>query len=363
MRLLLLIVSLLFTCAAKSLSQSFSLYLIGDCGEDMQPGPALQLLEFYLNKEDEHSAVIFLGDNSYPKGLFPPGSKKREESELKLHTQLDRVKQFFGSAVMIPGNHDWKKSNWGGLKQVQEEEKFVHYYWSDTSFHISNKKHCFLPQAGFPGPASLLLDSTLKIRLIAFDAQWWLQRQWFHKAGKEEGKSYKKMSDEFFIKLRSVMNEAESNHEQVILASHHPLLTAGEHGVRKTVPYILATYTPLIIFRPMGLNRLFRQDITSNSYGRLIDSLTGIINEHHNVIYVSGHDHNLQYFNGEHGNVFIVSGAGSKTNPFAKKPSSTPLWGNDDDTGFFHLKMNASGITDVKVFTPKKPDGEQVNLK
>lgn len=362
MKAISLFVVLLAFSTMNAPGQSFSLYLIGDCGEDIHPGPALQLLEQHLVKENERSAVIFLGDNSYPEGLFPEGSKMREESALKLQSQLDRLRNFRGSAIMIPGNHDWKKSKWGGLKQVQEEEKFVRYYWGDSSFQIKNKTDCFLPDAGFPGPASLLLDSTLRIRLIVYDAQWWLQRQWFHKAGKEPGKSYREMSDAFFITLRQMMNEAAMRREQIILAAHHPLMTAGGHGVRKTVPYILATYTPFIIFRPMGLNRLFRQDVTANAYRRINDSINKIISAHQQVIFVSGHDHNLQVFREDRGNVFIVSGAGSKITSFPKKPSATPLWKKDNEPGFLRLTFHPENMPVIQIFTPVLAEGQVLPL-
>src|SRR5215217_1725989 len=82
-------------------AQSFTLYLIGDAGENITPGPALQLLEFKLKNESRNSAVIFLGDNSYEQGLFPEESRHREQSELELHSQLGRLKEFRGQAYMI----------------------------------------------------------------------------------------------------------------------------------------------------------------------------------------------------------------------------------------------------------------------
>jgi len=165
------------------------------------------------------------------------------------------------------------------------------------------------------------------------------------------------LSDEFFTKMRKMVDDANSNHEQIIISSHQPLMTAGQHGVRKTALYIAATYTPLIIFRPMGLNRLFRQDITSNAYRRLVDSMLSIIQQYEHIIYVSGHDHNLQLMQDKKGNLFIVSGAGSKIEPFAKNPSSLPLWSDDSETGFFQIKFDSSGSQEIKVYTAELKDG------
>jgi hypothetical protein len=343
---------LFFLFHSTVFAQTFSLYLIGDAGDDTLPGPALQLLETKLKNESSESAIIFLGDNSYEKGIFPEGSKNYKESTLKLTAQLDRAKDYGGQVFVIPGNHDWNKSKWKGLAQIHNEEKFTRAYLSDSSFHFKNTSNCFLPKAGFPGPSSVLLDSVLKIRLIVYDAQWWLQRQWFHKAGKEDGKSYREMSDDFFSQLRKMLGDAKANQEQVIIAAHHPLMTEGHHGVRKTGIYILATYTPLIIFRPMGLNRLFRQDLTSNAYRRLADSMLDIIQQYDHIIYVSGHDHNLQVLHDEKKNLFILSGAGSRSAPFAENPSSHAFWKNDSETGFFQLVFRKGAEVELKVFTP-----------
>lgn len=358
---MLLVLELLYGVCTVS-AQSFSLYLIGDAGEDTVPGPALLLLESQLKDEDEHAAVIFLGDNCYPEGLPPVNSKQREESEMKLRSQLDRLQNFRGMAFMIPGNHDWRKSKWQGLRQVQEESAFVHSYLASSAFSIQNPSSCYLPKAGFPGPASVLVDSTLNIRIVVYDAQWWLQRQWFHAAAKEKGKSYREMSDEFFASLRDTVLHSREKHEHLILASHHPLMTAGNHGLRKNTAYILATFTPLIIFRPMGLNRLFRQDIPSNAYRRLADSVLNILALHPSAFMVAGHEHSLQVFNYRDGNTLVVSGAGSKTSAFAKKPSAFPDWKSDSSTGFFKLTFEKDMPPLLRVYTPDSPAGSHITF-
>jgi hypothetical protein len=354
-------IGLILLGSNSGFSQTFSFYLIGDAGEHRHPGPALQLLEQQLQNEDERSAVIFLGDNVYPKGVFKDGSRQRDSSVAKLFSQLDRLKNYPGQAYVIPGNHDWRKSKWGGLKQVQEQEKLVNAYLRSSAFRLENTSAFFLPRGGFPGPASVMADSALKIRLIVYDAQWWLQRQWFHRAGKEEGQSYREMSGEFFEELRRLVNQSHQSNEHLILASHHPLLTGGHHGVRKNAAYILATFTPLIIFRPMGLNRLFRQDITSNAYQRIADSVLNILALHPSAYMVAGHDHNLQVFNYRSGNTLIVSGAGSKTSSFAKNPSAHPGWMSDDATGFFKLTFAKDRSAVLRVFTPDSPSGIDIS--
>ena len=56
------------------------------------------------------------------------------------------------------------------------------------------------------------------------------------------------------------------------------------------------------------------EDINNQHYADLANRLKSIVQDKENIIFVSGHDHNLQYH--EDGNLRqIISGAGSKTDP------------------------------------------------
>lgn len=343
----------LLQLSLSTFAQEFSFYLIGDAGEDTLQGPALQLLDSLLQQENENSGVIFLGDNVYDKGLEFSHSAKRRTSEQKLLTQLHTADNFKGQFFMIPGNHDWRASKWKGLQQIREEEFFVKKYFAAPSTTIQNPASCFIPPFGFPGPTSIVLDSLLRLRLIAYDPQWWLQQQFFHKVSRKPGMSAKEMKEKFFEELRTSLSEAEKNQETVIIAGHHPLMTIGTHARLSQPLHFFTTYIPpLQIFRLMGLNRLFRQDMQSNAYRKLADSMLSIIQQHKQLIYVNGHDHNLQYFADEKRNMFITSGAGSKTEPFDPKATSKPAWKNDTDTGFFKLIFDAGGLKSIAVYTP-----------
>ena len=84
----------------------YSVYLIGDAGEPYE-NPVLTLLKKELDMAGENAAVIFLGDNIYPKGMPPEDHPLRAEAELAIDGQINAVKDFAGKKVFIPGNHDW----------------------------------------------------------------------------------------------------------------------------------------------------------------------------------------------------------------------------------------------------------------
>lgn len=77
----------------------------------------------------------------------------------------------------------------------------------------------------------------------------------------------------------------------------------------------LNNYTPIGI---LAGNRGFNQDIEQPKYKRLKTKLLAVLDQYENLVYVSGHDHNAQYY--VYGkNHFFVSGHGSKLNRFKIK--------------------------------------------
>lgn len=350
----------LFHLPFATWGQEFSLLLIGDAGENTSPGAAITLLDSTM-KTLGNSGVIFLGDNIYPRGLVKMNTVKRPDAELRLMSQLQVADHFSGQFYMIPGNHDWRSGRWLGWKQVKAEEAFVKGYFSKPGTTIKNAGTCFLPSGGLPGPSSLLLDSTLHIRLIVYDLQWWLQQQFFHKVPLAGDLSKKEMNAAFFDSLKLHLKSAAIHKETVIIAAHHPLLTIGQHAkFNEPLHFITTWIPPFQIAWLMGLNRLFRQDVTSKKYRRFADSMLQIIGQYQNIIYANGHDHNLQCFSDEKNNLFITSGAGSKTTSFDKKAQGNPVWKDDGDTGFFQLQFDAGGLKSIVAFRSQQKSGTEI---
>ena len=72
---------------AQQDSAAFQLILVGDAGSS-DTSPLRQLISQHTNHSAGPSAVIFLGDNLYPKGLPPPRSKDRKAGEQILLDQI-----------------------------------------------------------------------------------------------------------------------------------------------------------------------------------------------------------------------------------------------------------------------------------
>jgi hypothetical protein len=109
MRYLLLTASILFILFTSLFAQTtpdkplppdvpvaYTIFLIGDVGAprlDIQE-PTLALLQAQLEASDKASAVIFLGDNIYPRGLPDSAEKGRAVSEQSMLEQMKVTNHF-----------------------------------------------------------------------------------------------------------------------------------------------------------------------------------------------------------------------------------------------------------------------------
>ncbi|MEF9477817.1 hypothetical protein OWR28_09020 [Chryseobacterium sp. 1B4] len=91
------------------------------------------------------------------------------------------------------------------------------------------------------------------------------------------------------------------------------------------------------------------EDINNQHYADLANRLKSIVQDKENIIFVSGHDHNLQYH--EDGNLRqIISGAGSKTDPSTIVEKTDFSYGG---SGFAVLNFRKDESTDVEYFSTR----------
>lgn len=342
---LLIIFSFSFSAAQEIVH---SIYLIGDAGKDTVPGPALVLLGDELERNPS-SSVIFLGDNIYPAGLEgKEGNKKKRDSELKLLSQLERTENMDGYVFWVPGNHDWKAGRWQGHWLVKKEAEFVESYYTQNTKIKNDSGHVFLPKGGLPGPVIESVDEH-GYNVIAIDVQWWLQDQFFHKVPTEYGLSKRSMEKRFLNRLDSLLGKSTSDGKLTVLAAHHPMYSNGHHGAPKQpFRFILNWVPPFQLFGLIGLNRAMVQDIPQPRYKRIRNKILKVINKYQNIIYVSGHDHNLQYFKKDN-NHFLVSGSGSKRSSLSGDKYGAQFM-DDRNYGFMRLDIFEDGKVNCHVF-------------
>jgi predicted phosphodiesterase len=282
-----------------------------------------------MNHQGEAGSIIFLGDNVYPRGLPPKGHRLYAASEQRLKTQLHLLRPYQGRVIYLSGNHDWNKGRSDGYSYMLRQQDYVQSFLE--------KQNSYLPLDGCPGPVSFSLAPGL--RLIVINTQWWVQRG-IRPIGKAYGCTVETV-DEFFQQLQKLLDNHQD--EQIIIAAHHPLYSNAMHGGKFTVkqhvfPLTAAHkkfYLPLPVAGSVypAYRKYFGayEDMSHPRYRRLRKRLLKLFHKYQNIIYVAGHDHNLQYFLVK-GNHYIVSGSGSKT-AFVKKGGRAAF--THEHKGFF----------------------------
>ncbi len=290
----------------------YVIYLVGDAGDLHADDPIGNILTSQMSAHPAGaSSLIFLGDNIYSFGMPLPEAPDRRAKEVIIENQMNLAKGYEGNTFFIPGNHDWNKSKEGGLDALRREEEYVENYFGG--------KNAFRPDNGCPGPVEIELTDSLV--LVIIDSEWWLSK-YETASGAKDGCSID--TREEFVNLLYERIAANSGRE-VLLVAHHPVITNGEHGghfgfqdhifpLRKIKNYL---YIPLPVIgsiypvsRMSGVSRQDTPNKIFKTYKSVIDSS---FNLHPRLIYASGHEHNLQFFNSG-GIRQVISGAGSKIN-------------------------------------------------
>lgn len=292
------------------------LILIGDAGDNSRPDtPILQALAWWAWRRPERTAVVFLGDNVYPRGLRPGNA----QDSLRLHHQLQVFSPRPGvtppRGIFVPGNHDWYTSASGAiaLAQIREEARRV----ESVGSHMR-----FLPRNGCPGPDTVTVG---RVRLIAMDTHWWVRAalppelqelETFCASGGDTTRAWRAAGAQFIERERLgplpwfhfdlgvQLDLAKGAGLDAVLVSHHPLTVHGSHGSRWTVRERSGEASRAPMKRPF-LHRFARrvhateQDLADSLYRETIGALTGLLRVGPQpFIYAAGHDHLMEVIDG-----------------------------------------------------------------
>ncbi|MFK7749881.1 MAG: metallophosphoesterase [Kordia sp.] len=273
-----------------------SFYLIGDAGNSPlgEKAIALKMMEKELQKAAKNSTAIFLGDNIYPAGLPKKSNKKRAFAAHQLDAQTSIVKDFKGQTIFIPGNHDWYSK---GLEGLKRQEKYIENILG---------KNTFLPENGCPIEKIHVSDD---IELILIDTQWYITNWDKHPTINDDCEI--KTRTKFLEEFSSLVKKARG--KTTIVALHHPIYTNGSHGGQYTFKSHLSPVPVLgslknLIRTTSGVANV---DVSNKRYQELRKRIITLAQENDKVIFVSGHEHSLQYIV-EDNLRQIVSGSGAK---------------------------------------------------
>jgi len=312
----------------KEISHTF--YLIGDAGNSElgSSSSALQFFKDELKRVSENSTAIFLGDNIYPKGLPKKGDENRAFAEHQLNIQTDAVKDFKGNAIFIPGNHDWYSN---GLKGLKRQEKYIEEILG---------KNSFLPENGCPIEK---VDINDDIVIIVIDSEWYLTDWDKHPTINDDCEI--RTRTKFFEELEGLIKKARG--KTTLIAMHHPMFTNGPHGGQysfgshmKPLP-VLGTLKN-VLRKTTGVSPA---DLQNQKYNTFKKRVVTLAQENEKVIFVSGHEHSLQYLVKDN-LPQIISGSGSKNTATRNVNGHF----SSSDAGFARLDVFKDGSSIVRFY-------------
>jgi hypothetical protein len=331
MKSLLLALSFCFFLLNNTFSQelekpTFSLFLVGDAGEDDTTEATLRDLGIKLHETENSSAVIFLGDNCYRNamyGILPTEVKGYDGSRItraRIISQLNILDNYRGSAYFIPGNHDW----WNytnlrlGKKALSGEEHFIEDHLKNSS--LKNRENTFIPDNGNPGPVYREFNDG-KTRVIFIDSY----RLILEEGGKKKDTL---LLNTFYRNLKNMLAEGSAKKQKIVVVAHHPIHAKGKHALP------LAAWETLV-------RRLADANTNYPPYNRMATHLDSLLKEQHHpdIYYVAGHEHSLEYFFNDSLH-YLVSGAGSKVDQVDYKETVNEneyfIW---NEEGFFEIQF------------------------
>jgi len=320
--------------------------LIGDAGQLTNGRHPVVDAVRNLIKLDKKTSIFFLGDNVYEFGLPDDQAKTYEGYRAVLDTQLSIADGTPAKVYMIPGNHDWRNGGADGYNAVIREQLYVDL--------VLNKKNVkFYPEDGCPGPIEVDLGNN--VVMILFDSQWWLHP--YDKPGIESDCSIK-TKDQLVAQIADIA--ARNSKKLIILGCHHPFKSNGVHGGLFTLKQHIFPFTDIFksAFIPLPVlgsvypiaRSVFGtpQDLHHPNYEEMIDRVsTAIKAVAPNVIFVAGHEHNLEHIKDSTYN-YIISGGGCKDQRVSKSRKSLFT---SESMGFTVLEVSNNKIVTANFYT------------
>ncbi len=307
-------VLLLFFVVLSTYSQEIekSIFITGNTW-DMADTQVLS--EIAKAAEQAQDPMLLLLGNAVPKENF----KAAIDQQLKL------IEGFKKDAVFLPGNQEWVEN---GFKGVNKIEKYIQ----------KNSKAKFYPDNGTPVKHHNLGEN---IVLITIDSQWFLENWNDHPYINEE--TAIKNRTLFFLEFENRIKKAQGKIK--IVAIHHPIHTNTRQG---------------FIGNVAGPSE---QDFQNNQYRKLRNRLQTIARSTEDVIFVSGHDQNLQYLYRKQVPQ-IISGAAGDSEGVRKAEDGNFT---SSKNGYARLDIDVNGKVSVHFFTVQnrtsKPEFNTTILK
>ena len=331
----------------------YTLLLVGDAGHATRDDPVLAAMSAAAARSPSRTAIVFLGDNLYPSGLAAQGSSDRDRGERVLAAQVGAAASAGVRAIFLPGNHDWDGGSADGWEKIRRAGRFLESRGAEL-----------LPRGGCPGPS--VVDISASLRLIVLDTQWWLRRG--PKPRHPTSDCPADSETEVLDSLTSAL--AGAGERRVVVAAHHPLESTGSHGgyydwkahifpLREIARWLWVPL-PVVGSAYPAFRSLFPtdQNLAGSANRRMRAAIDSVLALHPPLVFVSGHDHNLQVMTGDAAGYLLISGSGPSESPNSVGRADRTLFARAAP-GFMRIDFLRGGRARLGVITTDR-DGNDV---
>jgi len=316
-------------------------YAVGDWGAESKERDRMTALlradVARIGPREVKPFVLGLGDNLYPNGL-PEGWPEDHVPGLKIDRAFqdvfDRVRyQNKGLTYhVVHGNHDyrgdillWETFVEGRYEGTYDNSRFVSYslHHDDIMDTNSETEYEALKQAVADGEAinrpELIPLPTDEIAIIALDTEALLHLYVDYRDNYDEENPPPSATliGQQWNDLQRLL-DANKDVSWIFVVGHHPIASHGVHGGHHPRPLGLHLEGLFEGTKSLvGLKDL--QDLNHPAYKEFADRLYRILAAAgRNIIYVSGHEHSLQFLDVKSNVLQVISGSGSKLSPVSK---------------------------------------------
>lgn len=309
-------------------------FLAGDAGAArLESSPLLNALgsevETWSGQLGRDSAivVVMLGDIVYPDGVHDPGSPGHAEDSAYVASQVAVVqhpaaRRFASRMYFVAGNHDWGlRKDRAGARRLRNLGELL------DRMRARGDAVALLPEAGTGMPHVVEAGD---LRIVLLDTAWWIFNA--------DPSRKQDVLDGLELLLSDQMERP------VMLAAHHPIASAGPHGLRAL------SWRDLGIGFLLSRNGTIQQDLESVVYRDLLAGMHRIFSSvPRPLLFAGGHDHSLQVMQHDSAGeplYSVVSGSASKVSGVSRGPGL--LFGRGAP-GYMRVVVRRSGAIDLFV--------------
>lgn len=247
-------------------------------------------------RQTAESFTLLVGNTLKASEISEQAVENPAQANKSLQPEMDFMKSFNGTVYLLPGTTEWDNGV-DGLERVEDILK-----------ESLDQDDILEPNNGCP-LKSIEIGET--VQLILVDTQWYL----------EEWDENTEMNDKCAIKTRAkflieVEGELKKSKDRLILfAMQHPVMTNGKRGgeypfVNQLLPVPgLAT----LITQVRSQGAIAKQDRYNERYNELMRRINVLAKDHNRLVFISGHEHSLQYLEDDNTKQVVAGGIGKPT--------------------------------------------------